>query len=85
MDGYHITGTLYQAGSAPTDVNGAGMGIWRINTGHTSMPPGFTGSYGTLIGFNNTDDTGFQLMVPNYNNNNIFFRTGNPPAFRWNR
>jgi len=72
------SGFLKQEGAAPSDLDSAGMGVFRINTGHSNQPA--STNYGTLVGFNNNSDTGFQL-ASDYQGNRFYWRAGNSSNF----
>ena len=65
-------------GSAPTDLNFAGQGIWRVNSGHTNTPSENV-DYSTIVSFDNSSDTGFQLLG-DYNGS-LWYRGGNGSVY----
>lgn len=65
-------------GAAPTDLNTAASGVYRINTGHTNQPSDT--DYGTLLSFDNSADTGFQL-ASDYGGSNFYWRSGNAAIY----
>jgi hypothetical protein len=67
-------------GAAPSNLNDAGMGVWRINTGHTNQPS-TNFNYGTLISFDNSSDTGFQIAAAYNNTKDLRFRGGNSSVY----
>ena len=78
LDGINSGFFLYDKGNSPTDLNTAGMGIWRINTGQTNQPSGT--DYGTLVSIDNSSDTGFQL-ASDYTSTNFYWRSGNSSIY----
>jgi hypothetical protein len=78
LDGINSSAFLYDKGNSPTDLNTAGMGIWRINTGQTNQPSGT--DYGTLVSIDNSSDTGFQL-ASDYTSTNFYWRSGNSSIY----
>lgn len=79
---YH-TGNLIDPfvnkGMAPSDLNSAGHGMWRLDTTHSNKP-GAT-NYGTLLSFDNTADTGFQLCAGYYEWSEIYWRGANASTY----
>ena len=62
-------------GDLNTDSN---SGIYRFGNTESNRPGSIT--YGTLVTFNNTSDTGFQL-VGDYHNTGLYWRGGNSSTF----
>lgn len=73
----NLTNPFGDKGTA-TDANSCGMGVWRLNTSIPNQPGGT--SYGTLVSFDNTSDTGFQLAC-GYSGSRLHFRGGNGSVY----
>ena len=65
-------------GNSPSDLNNAGQGLWRINASEANRPSGV--NYGTLLSFDNTSDTGFQL-ASDYQGSSFYWRASNAPVY----
>lgn len=78
--GYLTSETLAVRGTMTNADASQSSGVYRINTGVTSQPGGNVTDYGTVVHFNNSSDTGFQIAC-DYNSASMYFRGGNSSTF----
>lgn len=79
LDGQQGTSYFRNNYTSGGDLNtDSASGIYRFNSTESNRPGSIT--YGTLVTFNNTSDTGFQL-VGDYHNTGLYWRGGNSSTF----
>ena len=71
---------FHSRGNSPADLNDADMGVWRINQSEANRPSSGV-NYGTLISFDNSSDTGFQIAASYSSNKELWFRGANASVY----